>query len=181
MFGINPAWKIVFDSLWKTFNLRFHGILDNLRKHRDLIDAEANAIHIAEAKVLRSTQLDHLRTWRADRAYEIEKVERDRLASQIREAVAWLGANEGQEDTYAKFSKACHASNSHWFLKDSIMLSWLSEGGRDDSVVWLNGKPGAGQSASPSSLSHIKTTSELANVMLKTSSIYGVLGYGTLY
>ena len=150
MFGvINPAWKIVFDSLWKTFNLRFQGILDNIRKHRDLIDAEANAINIAEAKDLRSTQLDQLRRWRADRAYEIEKLERDRLASQTREAVAWLGANEGQEDTFAKYSKACDASDSYWFLKESIILSWLGQGDRDDPVVWLNGKPGAGQSALP--------------------------------
>ena len=137
----------MFDSLWKTFNLRFQGILENLRKHRDLIDAEANAINIAEAKALRSTQLDQFRRWRMDRAYEIEKVERERLASQIREVVAWLGANEGQEDTFAKFSKACDASDSHWFLKESFILSWLGQGGRDDSVIWLNGKPGAGQSA----------------------------------
>ena len=137
----------MFDSLWKTFNLRFQGILENLRKHRDLIDAEANAINIAEAKVLRSTQLDQFRRWRADQTYEIEKVERERLASQIREVVAWLGANEGQEDTFAKFSKACDASDSHWFLKESFILSWLGQGGHDDSVIWLNGKPGAGQSA----------------------------------
>ena len=149
MFAANPAWKIVFDSLWKTFNLRFQGILDNLRKHRDLIDAEANAINIAEAKALRSTQLDHLRRWRTDRAYEIEKVERERLALQTREAVAWLGANEGQEDIFAKYSKACDASESHWFLNESIILSWLGQGGRDDPAVWLNGKPGAGQSALP--------------------------------
>ena len=146
MLRVEPAWKIVFDSLWKTFNLRFQGILENLRKHRDLIDAEANAINIAEAKILRNTQMDHFRRWRADQAYEIEKIERERLASQIRETVAWLGANEGQEDMFAKFSKACDASDSHWFLKDSSIISWLGRHGRDDSVIWLNGKPGAGQS-----------------------------------
>ena len=135
----------MFDSLWKTFNLRFQGILENLKRHRDLIDAEANAISIAEAKAYRSTQLDYIRQWRADRAYEIDKTERERLYSQTREALAWLGANEGQEDIYARFSKTCDDSHGHWTLKDPIITSWLGQGGRDDSVVWLNGKPGAGE------------------------------------
>ena len=132
--------------MWKTFHLRFQGILESLRKHRDLIDAEANAINIAEAKAWRSTQMDHIRQWRADRAYDIEKTERERLASQTKEAAAWFGANEGQEDIFAKFSNACDASNDHWFLKDRIVVPWLGEGGRDYSVIWLNGKPGAGES-----------------------------------
>lgn len=136
--------------MWKTFHLRFQGILESLRKHRDLIDAEANAIDIAEAKAWRSTQMDHIRQWRLDRAYDIEKTERERLAAQTKEAAAWFGANEGQEDIFASFSSACDASNGHWVLKDRTVVSWLDQGGRDYSVVWLNGKPGAGESRLPS-------------------------------
>lgn len=136
----------MFDSLWKTFNLRFQGILENLRKHRDLIDAEANATSIVEAKAWRSTQLDLIRRLRVDRANEIDKAERERLASQTREAVAWFGANEGQEDIFAKISDACGSSDGHWIFKESVIRSWLGQGGRDDSVIWLNGKPGAGES-----------------------------------
>ncbi|CAD6565730.1 MAG: hypothetical protein ASARMPREDX12_006744 [Alectoria sarmentosa] len=163
MFFRRRAWKIVFDSLWKTFHLRFQGILENLRKHRDLIDAEANAIDIAEAKAWRSTQLDHIRQWRADRAYDIDKSERERLASQTREAAAWFGANEGQEDVFAKFSRACDGSESHWIFKDSIVLSWLGQGGRDNPVVWLNGKPGAGKSVICSKLvEHVQEKTDMA-------------------
>ena len=136
----------MFDSLWKTFNLRFQGILENLRKHRDLIDAEANAISIVEARAWRSTQMDHIRQWRANRAYEIDKIERERMTSQMREAVAWFGADEGQEDIFAKFSKACDDSADHWIFKESSIISWLGQGSRDESVIWLNGKPGAGES-----------------------------------
>ena len=171
-----PAWKIVFDSLWKTFNLRFQGILENLKKHRDLIDTEANAINIAEAKAWRKTQMDHIKQWRADRAYEIDKIERERLASQTREAVAWIGASEGQEDIFAKFSKACDGSQGHWILKDSTIVSWLGQGGRDESVIWLNGKPGAGKSclsfAYPSDL-HVAV--ELVNILLKPGFIHIIL------
>ena len=136
--------------MWKTFHLRFQGILESLRKHRDLIDAEANAIDIAEAKAWRSTQMDHIRQWRAERVYDIETTERERLASQTKEAAAWFGANVGQEDIFAKFSSVCDASSDHWILKDRTVVSWLDQGGRDCPVIWLNGKPGAGKSRLPS-------------------------------
>ncbi|KAM0794096.1 hypothetical protein BDR22DRAFT_815754 [Usnea florida] len=143
MFFRRRAWKIVFDSLWKTFRLRFQGILESLRKHRDLIDAEANAIGLAEAKAWRVTQLDHIRQWRADRAYDIETMERERLTSQTRAAMTWFNANEDQENIYAKISRACDGSDNHWILKEPIIISWLGQGVRDHSVIWLNGKPGA--------------------------------------
>ena len=160
----------MFDSLWKTFNLRFQGILENLRKHRDLIDAEANAINVVEAKALRSTQLDHIRQWRVDRAYEIEKAERERLASQTREAVAWFAANECQEDMFMKISKACDRPEGHWILKDPVTMSWLGQGGHEDSVIWLNGKPGAGESQTFSvSLVDVEVIAKLANCILVDS------------
>ena len=100
------AWKIVFESLWKTFDSRFEFILENLRKHRDLIDLEANAIDIVEAKAWRSKQLEEDRRRRVERAEDLDRMERERLARQVREAVAWLGANEEQEDTFAKASES---------------------------------------------------------------------------
>ena len=149
--------------MWKTFDLRFQGILESLRKHRDLVDAEANAINIAEAKAWRSTQMDHIRQWRADHAYDIDKLKRERLATQTKKAMAWFGANEGQEDIFAKFSSACDAFDDHWILKDSIVVSWLGQGGRDHPVIWLNGKPGAGESWLPfASLSDYQVAIKLA-------------------
>ena len=126
--------------------MRFQGILESLRKHRDLIDAEANAIGLAEAKAWRSTQLDYIRQWRADRAYDTERMERERLDSQTRAALSWFGANEDQENIFAKTSRACDGSDNHWILKEPIITSWLDQGARDHSVIWLNGKPGAGES-----------------------------------
>lgn len=136
---------LVFDSLWKSFDLRFNGILENLRKHRDLIDQEANAISIAEAKTWRNVQLDQIRQWRAERVHDTDKKERERLASYTREAVAWFGAGEDQEDHCNKYSRACDAKNGHWALNEPSIVSWMGQS-RDNSVMWLNGKPGAGES-----------------------------------
>lgn len=141
------AWIVVFDSLWKTFDLRFQAILESLRRHRDLIDQEANAISIAEAKAWRTNQLEQIRQWRAERADFLDRGERERLAAQVRDAVAWLGASEEQEvreDLCAKLARTCYGADSHWALRHRTIVSWLDRG-QDPSVVWLNGKPGAGE------------------------------------
>lgn len=145
------AWKIVFESLWKTFNLRFQGILENMRKHRDLIDQEAATIDIVESKAWRDKNLEQIRQWRVERAHDLATKEKERLASQIRETVNWLGASEEQEDIYAKLLRAYETNDTHWIVRESTLLSW-SGGGRDCPVVWLNGKPGAGK-RNPSSSS----------------------------
>lgn len=138
------AWKMVFDSLWKTFNPRFHGILESLKKHRDLVDQEANAIDISEAKTWRSEQLNHIMQWRAERADEIDRAERERHFAQTREAVAWLDACEEHEDTLTRMLRASTTTASHWALEAKSILSWIGQS-RDLPVLWLNGKPGAGE------------------------------------
>lgn len=147
--AISPsAWKLVFDSLWKSFSLRFQGIIESLRKHRDLIDAEANSISIAEAKTWRSEQIGLIGQWRAKQDAEIDRLERERLTTQTREAVAWLGAGEEQDNKLTKCLKACRAANDHWVLKEPTILLWLGQS-RECSVAWLNGKPGAGEFVHP--------------------------------
>lgn len=141
----HTAWKMVFDSLWKSFNLRFQAILQSLRKHRDLIDYEANALNITEAKAWRHEQLDLMLQWRVERASDLERAERDRLAAQTKEAVAWFGANEEQEDTLAKLLKICDPNVALWMLEEPTIRSWLSTS-QEHSFVWLNGKPGARES-----------------------------------
>ena len=134
--------------------MRFEFILENLRKHRDLIDQEANAIDIVEAKAWRSKQLEEVQRRRVERAEDLDRMERERLARQVREAVAWLGANEEQEDTLAKLLRAHDSTNSHWSLATPTILSWIEQG-RENVFLWLNGKPGAGGCYSTSTISDV--------------------------
>ena len=149
------AWKIVFESLWKTFNSRFEFILESLRKHRDLVDQEVNAIDIVEAKAWRSKQLEEVRRQHVERAEDLDRMEQHRLSRQVREAAAWLGANEEQEDTLAKLLRADDGMISHWSLEIPTILSWIEQG-RDNLFLWLNGKPGAGECQSTSVISDVE-------------------------
>lgn len=112
-----------------------------------MIDQEANAISIGEAKAWRTQQLEQIRQWRAERADDLDRVERERLAAQVRDAVAWLGASEEQEvgeDLCARLARTCDDAEGHWALRHRTIVSWLDRG-QGHSVVWLNGKPGAGE------------------------------------
>ena len=139
------AWKMVFGSLWKTFKLRFQGILESLRRHRDLIDQEANAINIAESKAWRDDQLSQIRQWRTEQDERVQKMERERLATHSRDAIVWLNVSEDQDDALTKLSTKYHGTNTHWALEEANVVSWLGEG-HEPTVVWLNGKPGSGES-----------------------------------
>ena len=139
---IGPAWKILFNSFWKSFNLRFQMIVERLRKHRDLIDQEAHAADIVESKVWRTRQIEEMRQWRTERDEYISKVEKDRLNDQVREAATWLCASEEQEDILLRVSSGCESS--HWALSHPQIMSWLGRSGNHQ-ILWLNGNPGAGE------------------------------------
>ena len=128
----------MFESLWRTFNSRFESILSNLRRHRDLVDREAAAIDIAQAKEWRA----EFRQWRTKLAEQDDKSENDRRKTQLREAVAWFGARDGQEDEFNRLSDTC--ISKHWALEHPKVLSWLDQN-RCNGILWLNGKPGAGK------------------------------------
>ena len=136
------AWAIMFESLWRTFRSRFETILESLRRHRDLIDREAAAIDITQAKEWRTQQMREIRQWRTERAEHLDKLEKDRLASQVREAIAWFGARDEQDDEFNRVSDAC--TSKHWALDDPKVLLWLEQS-RYNTTLWLNGKPGAGR------------------------------------
>ena len=126
--------------------------MENLKKHRDLIDQEVNAANIVEAKAWRIKQLEDVRRRRVERAEDLDRMERERMARQVREAAAWLGANEEQEDTLAKLLRAHDGKDSHWSLATPTILSW-TEQGRENLFLWLNGKPGAGECQSTTTMS----------------------------
>ncbi len=89
-------------------------------------------------------QLDEIRQWRAERTHDVEIKERERLASHVREAVAWFGASEDQDDYCTRYSGACSVVDGHWALEEPSIVSWLEQS-RENPVMWLNGKPGAGE------------------------------------
>ena len=138
------AWKMMFDSLWKSFDLRFNMILESMRKHRDLIDLEANANNIVEAKLWRTTQLEHITRWRLEVSEATKRAEIERAASHVREASVWLKASQTQEDRLDRLSASVSNASNKWILDQDKISSWMNHDAKY-TFVWLHGKPGAGE------------------------------------
>ena len=81
-----------------------------MRKHRDLIDQEANAINIAEAKSWRTQCLESITQWRAERASAIDNTEKERLSVQVR-SFAGRSRHLSQECEVAPDSERTDLSN----------------------------------------------------------------------
>ena len=139
------AWETLFKSAWASFDTRLKSILGSIEKHSDWLDREANSLDIAEAK-----------EWRKRLEESVSKKETDQLHHKFREALAWLAA-EDQENELGRISDHCQTGTCDWFLKSPKILTWMEES-PESTVMWLRGIPGAGKSVLCSQL--IKTLKE---------------------
>lgn len=131
------AWKLLFDSLWKDFELRFDSILDRLSQHRDLIDKEAVSFDIVQASRNRR-KIDE----------ELEKTEQERSNSHLQAVLSWLCVDDRQqEDDLWHLNQKRYPDTCQWLLETSKYQTWLSEHSQSP-VVWLQGIPGSGMSYS---------------------------------
>ncbi len=125
-----------FESAWGQFDRRFKTILDDLARHTELVDKEANAIAIFEASEWRKRCLD-----------ELALRENEKSASDLRAVLAWLeSSNLNQEDDLDARVNNCHPGSCDWVFQHAKIKAWKSQQ-RHNQVVWLNGKPGAGEQA----------------------------------
>lgn len=129
-----PAWHVLFDSLWKDFGVRFLGILEKLERHRDIVDKEASAIAIIEAK-----------KWRVQQQDNIDRLESERRDRQLQDCISWLAIDDrSQEDALDKLTQRRQAGTCEWVLNSSNLRTWI-ENQNEEPVLWLKGIPGAGE------------------------------------
>ncbi|ORX96342.1 hypothetical protein BCR34DRAFT_181469 [Clohesyomyces aquaticus] len=131
------GWKLLFRTSFGRFERRFEGILDDLNRHGDLIDREANAHNIAEA-----------RAWREDWLVRVQRAEEEQAAQQYESVMAWLKTDDSEqlsifESTWGEGSK--YPGTCEWVVQNSKLKSWLQRK-PDNPVLWLQGKAGSGKS-----------------------------------
>ncbi|KAI9708049.1 MAG: hypothetical protein M1820_004253 [Bogoriella megaspora] len=136
---LNPSigWNVFFLSSWVRFEARFKIILADLAKHSELVDKEAAAFAIAEA-----------REWRDKWQKQISKQESDRADSQLKAAIVWFDVqrwDSEQEDELCRLSDRCQRGTCAWVFDNPKMKSWIRHGPQQN-LVWMKGKPGSGKS-----------------------------------
>src|SRR5438046_2692789 len=131
------GWKIFFKTLWAGFDRRFKGILESLARHSELVDKEASSIDIAEAK-----------EWRSRLMEDTARKEQERSITQFHAALSWLEVKDyeqiEQEEELDRQFNLHHAHSCDWIQKNPKARSWMRPG-KEELVLWLNGKPGAGK------------------------------------
>ena len=126
----------MFDSFWKSFELRFNGILSSLARHKDLVDREVVAFDIVEASMNRKKVEE-----------ELTKAERDRFAFQLQAVLSWLAVEDHlQEDDLSRLHERQYPSTCAWIIQTVQVREWMANPCKRP-ILWLWGKPGSGESS----------------------------------
>ncbi|KAJ4322698.1 hypothetical protein N0V84_004723 [Fusarium piperis] len=138
------GWKIMFLTSWGRFGRKFNNILEDLKQHGSLIDQEANARNIAEAKKMR----EDIRSWKEESQSRLDREETEQSAKQFETIASWLKVSES--DQLATFDSICsevagYEGTCGWILKNLKISSWFQRK-PDTPALWLQGSAGTGKS-----------------------------------
>ena len=144
-------WRQVFRSMWKNFETRFRNILDSLNRHRQLIANQAAAIHYQQYQVDNQAVLGHIQQYEQDRKRNIEDRERQEeseMHKKYLEVLQWFSAVDTTKSDQEVFTRTRqeYPGSGDWILKNEKIRNWLEDDTPTSSILWLNGKPGAGNS-----------------------------------
>lgn len=134
----------MFTTSWGRFQARFGNILEDLKQHGALIDLEANARDISQAKEMR----DDIRKWREESESRVRQEDIEQNAKQYESIVSWLQVNEGDQIAIVEstnFQVADYQDTCGWILKNKKVSSWANNQ-PDTPVLWLKGPAGTGKS-----------------------------------
>jgi len=138
------GWKVLFITSWGRFQRRFDHIIDNLRKHEELIDKEVNARNIVEARKMRQ----ELQEWRQKSLATISKEQDEQASLQLQGIVTWLKLDDTQQiilhDSISTEALK-YQETMDWILKNAKAASWLRPKS-ETPFLWLKGNPGTGKS-----------------------------------
>jgi len=115
-----------------------------MKRHETLIDQEANARDIAEARKMRQD----IRTWREESLDGLSLLEEEQAAKQYQSIMSWLKIDDS--DQLAVFDSisvegAKYPGTCGWTLQNAKVKSWLQRK-PDTPILWLQGTPGSGKS-----------------------------------
>ncbi|KAH6714004.1 hypothetical protein BKA61DRAFT_428897, partial [Leptodontidium sp. MPI-SDFR-AT-0119] len=145
------AWHVLFLSLWRDYKKRFSGIIEGLKEQQVFLDAEAMSIHMSESKDARSQMQKDIQESQKKSLAILEQSETEARISRLQHSIAWLSVDDKtQEDNYEKISNQRHDETCLWIAKNDQFVSWRRDDGKNP-VLWISGKPGAGQ---PSGQNH---------------------------
>ncbi|KAK7952737.1 uncharacterized protein PG986_008465 [Apiospora aurea] len=144
------SWKLLFVTSWHRFQRRFDNIIDDMRRHEELIDKEANTHHIAKAQQMQQ----EIRAWRGECTEQLQRSEEEHGIKQYNLIVSWLKVDDSDQtnifhtllEESTKYPGTCS-----WVLQNKKMAMTLQRK-PDVPVLWVQGAAGTGKSVLSSSM-----------------------------
>lgn len=114
-------------------------MLDSIARTSEQIDKEAAALDIIQAAESRRALIE-----------SAAEHERRQQTQQLQAVLNWLEVKDSDQEAKLEWLQSRRFDGtSQWALKSPKIRSWLQRG-HGSSVLWLNGKPGSGEHALPS-------------------------------
>jgi hypothetical protein len=140
--------------MWKSYDTEFQGILQNLRRHKDLVERRASVTQYQRYK----EDMDLLKVKLADQV-EAEKLKKLVV---IRE---WLAVGQQPIDEHYEYMKIRqkYSATTRWILDRDVVKHWMQDANPASPrmwffdissytnsltwslVLWIHGIPGAGE------------------------------------
>ncbi|EXF79271.1 NACHT domain-containing protein [Colletotrichum fioriniae PJ7] len=163
-------WKLLFLTSWGRFQRRFENILDDLERHGDLIDKEANALNITEAQQMHR----EIRDWKEKSLESLGKQEAEQSGKQYQAIASWLKYDDS--DQLAIFDSISTEANKYpgtcsWFILHPKAQSWLKRRA-DAPMLSLQGIPGSGKSSICAQVVNFMTAGKMPLIYYFCSSSY---------
>jgi hypothetical protein len=142
--NISLGWTVLFLTSWGRFQRHFDNIIEDMKRHEQLVDLQANAQNISEAKEMRES----IEAWREESQAQLQQLDEKQANKQFESIISWLKADESDQLAIfeatstegIKFSGTCS-----WALQNQRISYWLQQKS-DSPVLWLQGTPGSGKS-----------------------------------
>ncbi|KAK1753778.1 hypothetical protein QBC47DRAFT_387120 [Echria macrotheca] len=128
-------WRTLFDITWNTFRTRFSEPMNNLKRHRKLLESYAGLTALERISALSNDQAEALKLQRL----EARRQQQERVR-------AWLSPEDMMVDQerYAA-ERRKYSGTGAWILRRNMVMSWLDLSANVDPILWITGIPGAGK------------------------------------
>ncbi|KAH7381988.1 hypothetical protein BKA64DRAFT_584001 [Cadophora sp. MPI-SDFR-AT-0126] len=135
------VWRQLFRSMWKNFESTFKQILDNLKRHRDLIKEQATVISFQRQELF----IEQYKRDVEDASRSLEKKQEEEQWKKYLDVREWFSASNSTEADHESCQKAKSPGTGVWILKNEKVRNWLQPDVPESSLLWVNGIPGAGK------------------------------------
>jgi hypothetical protein len=150
----NVELKHIFQSMWKSFDTEFQGILQSLKRHKDLVERRVSVSQYRRYQEDMSELKTNWEQYRTDtldfKARMQEQVAQENLKRLIT-VKEWLAVASQAEEDHKGFReiRQINSATATWILDHSFVKDWLGAVNPTTPWLWMHGIPGAGMMCTP--------------------------------